>query len=239
METHQGRPSPDLVAIGFAIFPGAFFFYLSLSLVGWLPEVLLGLYPALLVGVIALVLRYVRPSRLPVMEDWRPERELITPLPRHVEPRWWTPRRTLPLLLWLIPAFYLALVISGARPFDWRMVGALSILPMAASAHVLWKLGGVDWQLVERGVVARGLIRRIVAGQGLFRMKVEYEFDGQEFFHWTENLSPKTWFGPLYAEERRFVTLLVDPKAPERFVVYRFCGLTVPGDGPAWRVTSS
>lgn len=227
------------VAIGFAIFPGAFFFVLSLALVGWHPEALLGLYPAALVGVIAMVLRYVRPSSEPVMEDWRPERELITPLPRHVEPRWWTPRRTLPLLLWIFPVFYLALVLSGARPFDWRMVGVLSGPGLLASVHVLYKLGGFERQLLERGVIARGLIRRIVSSQGFFRMKVEYEFDGQEFFTWTDNLSPKTWFGALYAEERRFVTLLVDPDEPERFVVYPFCGLTVPGPEPAWRVTSS
>ncbi len=227
------------VAVGFALFPGAFFFVLSLVLVGWHPEALLGLYPAALVGVIALVLRYVRPSQEPVMEDWAPERELITPLPRTVEPRWWTPRRTLPLLLWLFPAFYLVLVLTGARPFDWRMVAALSAPGLLASLHVLYKLGGVERQLLARGVIARGLIRRIVSGQGFFRMKVEYEFDGREFFTWTENLSPKTWFGPLYAEERRFVTLLVDPSEPERFVVYPFCGHTVPGDSPAWRVTAT
>jgi len=212
------------VAIGLAIFLGAFFMVISAVLIGWFPEALLGLYPATLMGAIALALHRFEPEHPPVQEQWRPERELITPLPRQVEAKWSTPRATLPLLLWLFPIFWLAMVVAGVRPFEWSWLSAVSAPPLVVT---LWVFGRHlacrdERALVRDGVIARGKIRRIVHGQGTFRLKIEYQFDGADFFSWTENLSPKTWFGPLLAEERRFVTLLVDPDAPERFVVYPF-----------------
>jgi hypothetical protein len=212
-----------------ALFPGAFFVLLTSFVSGWSPESLVGMFPAALMGALTLALRFRAPSRPAVMEEWSPERELITPLPRRVEPRWWTPRRTLPALLWLFPVFYLGLVLGGAKPFDWRMVAALTAPGLLAFVQLVWNLRGVERQLLATGVVARGLIRWVVSDGGLFRMKVEYEFDGESFLHWTENLSPKTWFGSLRVEERKYVTLLVDPKAPECFVVYPFAGHLVPG----------
>lgn len=217
------------VAAGFALFPGAFFMLLYAWSGNWMPEALLSFYPAALTLTVALVLHTRRQPDCQPPQTWRPERELITPLPRLAEPRRWTPLRTLPALLWLFPAFYLVVVLAGARDLDLGVVALLSLPPLATSAHALWHLGGSDRKLVERGVIARGLVRRIVSGQGQFRMKIEYEFDGRDFFHWTPNLSTRTWFGPLFVEERSFVTLLVDPSRPERFVVYPFCGHSARG----------
>jgi len=208
-------------AILLAVFPGLFFFVLSAAH----PEALIGLYPAAIMGCIALALHRSRPSRLPVQEEWRPERELITPLPRRVEAVWSTPRLTLPLLVWVFPAFWLVMVVAGVRPFDWLWLGGVSLPPALVTLVVLFKhLRSPDRRLVRGGVIARGQIRHVLSGQGTFRLKVEYTFDGEDLMGWTQNLTPKTWFGPLYVEERKFVTLLVDPLAPDQFVVYPFSG---------------
>jgi hypothetical protein len=214
-------------AILLAVFPGLFFFVLSSAH----PEALIGLYPAVLVGCIAGALHRFKPARLPAQEVWRPETELITPLPRAVEARWSTPRLTLPLLAWVFPVFWLVMVALGVRPFEWIWLGGMTLPPAVVTVIVLWKhTRSEDRRLVRGGAVVRGCIRYILAAQGTFRLKIEYTFDEKEFVGWTPNLSPKTWFGPLYVEERRFVTLLVDPDMPEQFVVYPFCGHQVSTD---------
>ncbi len=212
------------VAILLAIFPGAFFFVVTAAH----PEALIGLYPAAIIGGLAIALHRSRPQRLPVQEEWRPEQELITPLPRRVESRWSTPRLTLPLLVWGIPLFWLVMVVAGVRPFEWAWFAGLSLPCCVITAGVAWRhWRSLDRKLVRGGVIARGRIRHILSGQGTFRLKIEYTFDGEDFMAWTQNLSPKTWFGPLYVEERKFVTLLVDPLWPERFTVYPFSGHSV------------
>ena len=70
--------------------------------------------------------------------------------------------------------------------------------------------------------------KKLELDQARWDLKVEYEFDGTEYFTWTDNLSPKTWFGPLFVEEKKFITLVVDRQRPERFLVYPFCGHLVP-----------
>ncbi len=222
------------VAIAFALFPGAFFVVITSWLVGWNPEVLAGLVPSALMGCIAFTLHRFRPALPPAMEHWSPEQELITPLPRTVEARWSTPRMSLPLFLAIFPIFYLALVAAGVKALDWPSVALLTTPSLLATLWVCLKLRSGERQLLEQGRIARGLIRRVLAGRGFFKMKVEYEFDGVEFFSWTENMSPKTWFGPLFVEERKYVTLLIDPQHPEHFVVYPFCGHLVPGEQHSW-----
>lgn len=211
-------------AVLFAIFPGVFFLALYSWSAGWSPEALVSLYPAALMGGIAIALHRVKANAPVTMEHWQPERELITSLPREVEPRWSTPRATLPLLLWVLPGFYLVGVLWGVRELELSFLGVLVLVPLGFSIYALLRRSGVERDLLRVGAVARGRIRHILTGGGQFRMKVEYDYEGETHFHWTGNLSAKTWFGPLFVEERRFVTLLVDRVQPERFVVYRFCG---------------
>lgn len=207
------------MALILAVFPGLFFFVLSAAD----PEALISLYPAAIMGGIAIALHRFKPVRLPVQEEWRPEKELITPLPRQVEARWSTPRLTLPLIVWVFPAFWLVMVAVGVRPFDGVWLLGVTLPPAVVTAVVFIKQAfSRDRRLLRGGVIARGRIRHVLSGQGTFRLKIEYTFDGEEFMGWTTNLSPKTWFGPLFVEERKFVTLLVDPFAPEQFVVYPF-----------------
>jgi len=222
------------VAAGLCLFPGAFFMLLSGYASGWNPESLLALYPALIVGGLAFVLYSYRPTSPPAMSHWRPEEELLSPLPRSVELRWSTPRTTMALLLWLIPAFYLVMVLLGVRLLRSDILLLLSFLPIVASIGAAIRKREPVRSLLSTGRVAKGLIRRIVTGQGVFRLKVEYEFDGESFFHWTGNLSQNSWFGPLFAEEALFVTVLIDPDQPQEFVVYRFCDHEVASDQPAW-----
>ncbi|HCP47332.1 MAG TPA: hypothetical protein DIU15_14920 [Deltaproteobacteria bacterium] len=222
------------VAIGLCVFPGAFFMLLSGYVTGWTPESLLAFYPALIVGGLAFALHGYQPTSPPVMRHWRPETELLAPLPRSVELRWSTPRVTMPMLLWLIPAFYLVMVLLDVRLLHKEVLLLLSLLPILATIGAALRRRSPVRSLLSTGQVAKGLIRRIVTGNGVFRLKVEYEFDGESFFHWTDNLSPNSWFGPLFAEEALFVTLLVDPDQPRDFVVYRFCDHEVASDQPAW-----
>ncbi|MEE2827789.1 MAG: hypothetical protein VX498_01260 [Myxococcota bacterium] len=216
-------------AIVFAIFPGLFFVILYSWSTGWSPEALLSLYPATLLGGIALALHRLKPSSPVAMEEWCPERELITPLPRSVETRWSTPRATLPILLWIIPGFYLAGVAWGVRDLNGGALALLSIIPAVFTVRALVSRERAERFLLREGVVARGRIRHILSGGGQFRMKVEYDYEGERYQHWTPNLSAKTWFGLFLVEERRYVTLLLDRESPKSFVVYRFCSHEVLG----------
>jgi hypothetical protein len=211
------------VAIGLVVFPGSQFVALYLLVHGPSVEILVALYPAAVMGALAWALHAFEPERPAAQVRWKPEEELLTPVPRPVEARWSTPRATLPLLLSLFPIIYLLAVVTEGRDLRWDALTALL-------AAILWSVAraqGRDRQLVQTGAVVQGLVRRIIAGQGTFRLKIAYEFGGQEFFAWSPNLSPTSWFGPLMVEERRYVTLLVDPAEPDRFVVYPFCGLQV------------
>ncbi len=222
------------VAILFTIFPGAFFIWATTWVSGPTPEAMIALFPAVLMGALAAALHFFQPARLPATDRWEPEQELLTPVPRRVEARWSTPLISLAMLLWLFPAFFLLLVVTGVRELDWASLSMLSILPAAATGQVLGRLWGRERRIVAHGEIVRGVIRRIVTARGFFRMKVQYEFDGEEFYRWTPNLSRHSWFGPLLVEERKSVTLLVDPARPERFVVYPFSVNEVPGGKSAW-----
>lgn len=222
------------IAIGLTIFPGAFFIAAMAWVGGPTPEAMISLFPALLMGGLAAALHFFQPARLPANHHWRPEQELLAPTPRRVEARWSTPMVCLPLLLWVFPAFFLFLVVTGVRPLDWAMLSFVSLLPAAATGQVLARFLGRERKLVAQGEVVRGVIRRIITAQGTFRMKVQYEFDGEEFYDWTPNLHRHSWFGPLLVEERKSVTLLVDPARPERFVVYPFSIAEVAGSKAAW-----
>lgn len=222
------------VAIAFTIFPGAFFIWATTYVSGPTPEAMIALLPAVLMGALAAALHFFQPARLPATDRWRPEEELLTPVPRRVEARWSTPMLCLPWLLWLFPAFFLLLVVTGVRELDWTFLSLLSIVPAAATGQVIARLWGRERRIVACGEVVQGVIRRIVTERGSFRMKVQYQFGGQDFYDWTPNLSRYSWFGPLLVEERKSVTLLVDPDRPERFVVYPFSITEVAGGNAAW-----
>ncbi len=222
------------VAIALCVFPGAFFIWATTAVGGATPEAIISLLPAVLMGALAAALHFFRPGRLPATDRWRPEEELLGPVPRKVEARWSTPLVCLPLLLWLFPLFFLLLVVTGVREMDWAWLSLVSVLPAAATGQVLARLWGRERRIVAQGEVVRGVIRRIITARGFFRMKVEYEFDGEQFYDWTPNLSRHSWFGPLLVEERKSVTLLVDPARPERFVVYPFSHVEVTGSKAAW-----
>ena len=221
-------------AIGLAIFPGLFFVTLTSHVSGWSLESLLALYPSAIVGGIAFILYGFRPKRPPVMNHWRPEAELLGAMPRPVEKKWSTPKTTAALLLWLIPAFFLLMVVTGVRDFSWANFGVLVIFPILASGIACFHSSKASRTLLTSGEVVRGVIRRIIRARGVFRLKVEYEVDGENFFAWTDNLSQNSWFGPLWAEERLYVTLLVDPEQPDQFVVYPFCDHEIVGPERAW-----
>ncbi len=222
------------LAIGLCLFPGAFFVWAMDLVQGPVPEATISLFPALLAGALAAALHYFRPARFPAMDHWKPEDELLGPTPRKVEPRWSTPLVCLPILLWLFPIFFLVLVVTGVRTLDWGALALISLLPAFATGYVIARLQGRERWLLKHGEVAPGKVRRILTDSGFFRMKVEYEIDGEQFFHWTANLANRTWFGPLLVEERKFVTLLVHPGRPEEFVVYPFCSHEVPGALSGW-----
>jgi hypothetical protein len=222
------------VAIAFCIFPGAFFIWATAYVSGPTPEALVALFPALLMGALAAALHFFRPPRLPTSDRWRPEKELLTPTPRRVEARWSTPLVSLPMLLWLFPAFFLLVVVTGVREMDWAFLSFITMPASITTGQGLARVWGRERRLVSQGEVVQGVIRRIVTGRGFFRMKLQYEFDGEEFYDWTPNLSRHSWFGPLMVEERKSVTLLVDPARPERFVVYPFSHTEVAGGKTAW-----
>jgi hypothetical protein len=222
------------VAVGLCIFPGSFFITIWVAYLEPSLEALVSLFPAAVMAIVALSLHYFEPARPVAMVQWKPEEELLGPVPRRVESRWSTPRLTLPVMLAMFPLFYLLVVLVERRALRWDAF-ALLVTPLAFTAlRGFIKQWGPERTLVATGEPVQGLVKRIVTSRGFFRMKIQYEYEGQQYFGWSPNLSQTSWFGPLLVEEFRSVTLLVDPLDPERFTVYRFCGHEVPGAPDDW-----
>jgi len=222
------------VAAALCIFPGSFFITIWAAYLEPSMEALVALFPAGVMASVAFALHWFEPARPVAMVKWEPEEELLGPVPRKVESRWSTPRLTLPVMLGLFPAFYLLVVLVERRAMRWDAFLLLATPLALAALRGFVKQWGPERKLVVTGEPVRGLIKRMVTSRGFFRMKVQYEYEGEKFFGWSPNLSQTSWFGPLLVEEFRSVTLLVDPLSPERFTVYRFCGHEVPGAQADW-----